>query len=234
MQARPTSLEPVRPVLLCVCLAHLLLALTVVWLVMKTPAEFESPARAVASADRAEERAAGEWWFDPGQFKALTPPAAANAEAPEPSPPPAMEPAASRARYITLSRLNTAAATNSDTPPAAALSASDLSDLDRLDEALYETFMRVWRPPHPRHLNRARRTVRLDVTLNPDVTIAHSELASPSGSAELDLSVLAAAEEVTALLRDRRDDRAALKFPAKLPSPLANSRYDCRILFQVE
>ncbi len=94
--------------------------------------------------------------------------------------------------------------------------------------------MRFWSPPNPDSPTRAPHSVRLDVTLTPNLQFEKVELALPSGSPELDLSVLDAAEKVGEMLRSRPAERTALKFPAKLPSPLANSRYDCRIQFLVE
>ena len=241
MAARTSTLEPLRPAILRVSLAHLLVALVVGALLLRVPATSESSSADLPTPTSG--RPDAELWLHPADFVGTPPkdpqPAPANPTPPAPSltttaPTASSDPApANSARYITLSRLHNAPSSPS-APPAPPLSTQDLSELDRLDEALYEAFMRAWRPPDPARLDRARRSVRLDVTLAPDVTIVKSDLAAPSGSSELDLSVLAAAEQVAALLRDPKSDRVALKFPAKLPSPLQNSRYDCRILFQLE
>ncbi len=238
---RTTTLEPIRPVLVVVSLIHLGIAAFVAWFAWRLPPErSEFPAAEATTPMEAKTTSllqdhAGHW-FDPADF---TMPAV-TAAAPEPPPTPPAEPAANSpapdipaatsARYITLSRLNTAASAGQETSTAR----HDLTALDRLDEALYEAFMRAWQPPNPRLLAAARRTVRLDVSLGPGVTLEKADLAAPSGSPELDLSVLDAAEKVKEVLRSRPDERRALKFPQSLPSPFQNSRYDCRIQFQVE
>lgn len=239
MTPRTPTLEPVRPALLWVSLAHLLLAVVLTW--MTWHATGVSEMRLPSSQAPAASAPAEELWFDPSRFDPLIktaasplPPAAAAPALAPMAEPASSDPAAVNARYITLSRLHATMPGGTSAPPSAALSARELNELDRLDEALYEAFMRAWLPPDARQLPRDRRSVRLDVTLNPDVTIAHSELAAPSGSSELDLSVLAAAAEVAAQLRERASTGARSKFPAMLPGPLANSRYDCRIQFHVE
>lgn len=250
MTARTSTLEPLGPVLIKVSLVHLLVVLLVGGWLLRGPVSSDNGANSSLATASPANASPDELWLNPADFLAAAPapvvPPAANASAPTAAPaerPSAdsssvtdetSDPAAQSARYITLSRLHHGASSSPSAPRPIAFSAQDLSELDRLDEALYEAFMRAWRPPGPTQLDRARRSVRLDVTLAPDVTIVKSDLAAPSGSSELDLSVLAAAEQVTALLRDPATNRAALKFPAKLPSSLQNSRYDCRILFQLE
>jgi hypothetical protein len=106
--------------------------------------------------------------------------------------------------------------------------------LDRLDEALYEAFMQAWQPPDPATIPASKRAARLDVTLDPSLTLITFELSQPSGSTDLDLSIMQAADHVRDRLRLRHHRRDPLKFPQELPSTFQNSSYVCRIQFQIE
>jgi hypothetical protein len=156
------------------------------------------------------------------------------------TPPPATRNAS---RYITLSRV-TSASTSNLAPPAnsiqpppptsAAPNATALTELDQIDEALYEAFMQVWTPPDLEKTAPSKRTTRLDISLNADLALVQADLVAPSGSTELDLSVLLAVEKVAERLRSRHMKPDSLKIPNSLPSSFQNSRYVCRIQFQIE
>ena len=109
-----------------------------------------------------------------------------------------------------------------------------LAALDRLDEALYEAFMQAWQPPDPTSIPASKRAARLDVTLDHAITLVAFELSQPSGSTDLDLSIMQAADQVRDRLRLRHHRRDTLKFPQELPSTFQNSSYVCRIQFQIE
>ncbi len=222
---RTPVLEPIRPALLLVCLAHLVLAGLIAWYVWRQPEfTFLTPAASGGSAPADDTQ-----WFDPAEFQSSQPaPAQTATTAPSPT---ASPPAPSAARFITLSRFQTATPAPGSGAP---LSARDLSALDRLDQALYEAFMRFWQPPAAGSVAPAQRSLRLDLSLNPDLTLTKIELAQPSGSLDFDISVLDAAEKVRQWLSSPPTERATLHFPERLPSPFQNSRYDCRVQFQVE
>jgi hypothetical protein len=109
-----------------------------------------------------------------------------------------------------------------------------MSELDQIDEALYEAFMQVWTPPDLEQTAPSKRTTRLDISLNTDLALVQADLVAPSGSTELDLSVLLAVEKVAERLRSRLTSADSLKIPNSLPSSFQNSRYVCRIQFQIE
>jgi len=94
--------------------------------------------------------------------------------------------------------------------------------------------MLVWEPPDPRWLPPSRRSVQLDLSIGPEISIDSHDLAVPSGAPDLDLSVLNALAKAKMLLPDLRSGRHAIKIPAALPSSFPKSRYDCRIQFQIE
>lgn len=232
--SRPHLLEPIRPVLIGVSLGHLALAALIVWLASSSTHSL-SPSIPIPSGETAQLN-----WFRPADFQSplpITPtPASASSEPHHPSP-------RNASRYITLSRVTTPSTTHlsqspnpdlSATQPSAAPDAATMSELDRIDEALYEAFMLVWTPPDLEKLSPSKRITRLDITLNPDLALVHADLVSPSGSTDLDLSVLLAAEKVAERLRNRFTTPDSLKIPKTLPSSFQNSRYVCRIQFQIE
>jgi hypothetical protein len=234
--SRRHVLEPLRPALIGVSLVHLALAALVVWLASAAGTSSSNTPPSPPPADSAPSLA----WFRPADFQAPLPltlsPASTDA-----TPPPAA--ARNASRYITLSRVTSASTSalvqnpNPSLPsPSSATTpdAATLSELDRIDEALYEAFMQVWTPPDIERLPATKRTTRLDISLTPEIALVQADLVSPSGSTDLDLSVLLAAEKVAERLRDRTTSPDSSKFPKSLPSSFQNSRYVCRIQFQIE
>lgn len=239
--ARRHVLEPLRPALIGVSLAHLLLAGVVAWFTLGSPgtAGGTSSPPPVSLPDAASLR-----WFRPADFQTALPlPAQAGAPAKPADTAPAREPSArSTSRYITLSRVQSPAAALDQNPnpqispgPArGSLDAATLDQLDRIDEALYEAFMQAWTPPALDQPALLRRIARLDITLTPEIHLEQADLVVPSGSTDLDLSVLLAADIVAQRLRARHTSSDSAKFPKTLPSSFQNSRYVCRIQFQIE
>jgi hypothetical protein len=246
---RTKTLEPIRPALFWVSLVHLaLLAGLTVFILPRSGLHATASASPILSANTARELA----WFRPAEFQTSLPITPA-ASIPTADPPP---PDRTTSRYITLSRLNSSAPTLlpkaqdavavvaqgyvDPKPPgplpgsAPAIDTAALDLLDQIDRSLYEAFMQVWQPPAVNKLSILKTTVRLDIRLGANITLDHFDLATPSGSNELDLSVLNAAEHVASLLRNRNASNNPLKFPHSLPSPFQNSGYDCRIQFQIE
>ena len=228
--ARPYVLEPLRPALIGVTVAHLLLAIIVLWLASGGSTPTQAPPD---SSSKTQPPAL--LWFRPADFQSPLPLTTA-----VPTPPPATRNAS---RYITLSRV-TSASTSNLSPPAnssqpspltsAGPNAATMSELDQIDEALYEAFMQVWTPPDLEQTAPSKRTTRLDISLNTDLALVQADLVAPSGSTELDLSVLLAVEKVAERLRSRLTSADSLKIPNSLPSSFQNSRYVCRIQFQIE
>ena len=228
--ARPYVLEPLRPALIGVTVAHLLLAIIVLWLASGSSTPTQAPPD---SSSKTESPAL--LWFRPADFQSPLPLTTA-----VPTPPPATRNAS---RYITLSRV-TSASTSNLPPPAnssqpslstsTGTDAATMSVLDQIDEALYEAFMQVWTPPDLEQTAPSKRTTRLDISLNTDLALVQADLVAPSGSTELDLSVLLAVEKVAERLRSRLTSADSLKIPNSLPSSFQNSRYVCRIQFQIE
>lgn len=233
-EARPYVLEPLRPALIGVTVVHLLLAIIVLWLASGGSTPTPSPPD---SSSKTQPPAL--LWFRPADFQSPLPLTTA-APNPATTPPPATRNAS---RYITLSRV-TSASTSNLSPPAnssqpsplssAGSNAATMSELDQIDEALYEAFMQVWTPPDLEQTAPSKRTTRLDISLNTDLALVQADLVAPSGSTELDLSVLLAVEKVAERLRSRLTSADSLKIPNSLPSSFQNSRYVCRIQFQIE
>lgn len=240
--ARRHVLEPLRPALIGVSLAHLLLAGVVAWFTLG------SPGTAVGTSSpppASQPDATSLRWFRPADFQTALPLPAQTGAPPKPADTaPAREPAArSTSRYITLSRVQTPPAAALDQnpnpkissgPARSSLDAATLDQLDRIDEALYEAFMRAWTPPALDQPALFRRIARLDITLTPELHLEQADLVVPSGSTDLDLSVLLAADIVAQRLRARHTSGDSAKFPKTLPSSFQNSRYVCRIQFQIE
>ncbi len=232
-------LEPLRPALLGATLAHLVLAGIIAWLTFGQPASTDSASDPATQSDPTTPELR---WFRPADFQTALPLTLAS----EPPPTPAAPLPASRnaSRYITLSRLQAPpsdspieqpAQPQSALPPARnALDTVTLDQLDRIDEALYEAFMQAWSPPTQDLRATYKLTARLDISLTPEVLLEQADLIIPSGSTDLDLSVLLAAEKVAERLRNRLSNTDATKFPKSLPSSFQNSRYVCRIQFQIE
>ncbi len=228
--ARPYVLEPLRPALIGVTVAHLLLAIIVLWLASGSSTPTQAPPD---SSSKTQSPAL--LWFRPADFQSPLP-----LTTPATTPPPATRNAS---RYITLSRV-TSASTSNLSPPAnssqpspltsAGPNAATMNELDQIDEALYEAFMQVWTPPDLEQTAPSKRTTRLDISLNTDLALVQADLVAPSGSTELDLSVLLAVEKVAERLRSRLTSADSLKIPNSLPSSFQNSRYVCRIQFQIE
>lgn len=240
-------LEPLRPALIGVTLAHLVVAGIIAWLTLGQPATAERSSDPVSRSDQA---ATDLRWFRPADFQKALPLTRVAEPIPTPTaaatPAPSRPPVANRntSRYITLSRLQTPPSNasvaespqpqNTQPPARNALDAVTLSHLDRIDEALYEAFMQAWSPPTPDQRSALKLTARLDITLTPEVLLEQADLVVPSGSTDLDLSVLMAVEKVAERLRNRLSNPDAGKFPTTLPSSFQNSRYVCRIQFQIE
>ena len=150
--------------------------------------------------------------------------------------PPAHEVAVAIAEDYTLagSKPSVSAGTSPDRNTRPTTDPAALAVLDRLDEALYEAFMQAWQPPDPLGIPSSKRSARLDVTLDFAANLVAYELSQPSGSTDLDLSIMQAADHVRDRLRLRHHRRDALKFPQELPSTFRNSGYVCRIQFQIE
>ena len=228
--ARPYVLEPLRPALIGVTVAHLLLAIIVLWLASDSSTPTQAPPDASSIT-----QSPALLWFRPADFQSPLPLTTA-----VPTPPPATRNAS---RYITLSRVTSTSTSNlalspnpiQPTPPTASpTDSATMSQLDQIDEALYEAFMQVWTPPDLEQTAPSKRTTRLDISLNTDLALVQADLVAPSGSTELDLSVLLAVEKVAERLRSRLTSADSLKIPNSLPSSFQNSRYVCRIQFQIE
>lgn len=228
-------LEPIRPVLIGVSLGHLALAALIVGLASGS-ATSPSPPNATPSNASIQLH-----WFRPTDFLSHLPSSSTSdsnlIQEPRPSAP------RNASRYITLSRVTTPSTSQLSQSPNPGLSSvssiiapdvATINELDRIDEALYEAFMQVWSPPDLDRLAPSKRTTRLDISLTQDLALVQADLVSPSGSTDLDLSVLLAAEKVAERLRSRLATSDSSKIPRSLPSSFQNSRYVCRIQFQIE
>jgi len=138
------------------------------------------------------------------------------------------------ARYITLFRRAEMEAKRGEAGASERELALLNEALDRMDQCLYEVFMSVWRPPGSRLVPPSKRVARLDVTLNHQAHVEAFHLAVPSGSPELDLSVVEALESATRLIPEIQSGDHSLQFPQSLPSNFPDQRYECRIQFQIE
>ena len=236
--ARTHVLEPLRPALIGVSLAHGILAALVAWLTWDTT---ETQPTTPPEGPRPSENSPSLQWFRPADFQSALPVSPSNISAQ--LSPPDTNTARSTSRYITFSRVPSPPAIDDrptpnpplpGTSPKPVLDAASLDQLDRLDEALYVAFMEAWSPPPLARPSNHKRTARLEISLSPEITLEHADLVVPSGSAELDLSIISATEKVAERLRTRSTTTDSLKFPQTLPSSFQNSRYICRIQFQIE
>jgi len=228
-------LEGIPSVLFWVCVGHLLVAALIVFWV--APFMSEDGGTSLGGGD--SPTALNRQWHHPSRFVKSSPiigQAAAEADAEQPllvpgAPTPDVE---AEARYITLFRR---------APMDAKVVGDGVSDhdatlldeaLDRMDKGLYEVFMSVWNPPSSRLVAPSKRVARLDVTLNRQAQVEGFQLAVPSGSPELDLSVVEALEAATRLIPEIQGGKHSLQFPQSLPSNFPDQRYECRIQFQIE
>lgn len=228
-------LEPLRPALVGVTIGHLVLASIILWLASDSPSPPET-----SHQSRSDLAPQDLQWFRPADFQTPLP---LNSSAPAQVTSTPNQATRNASRYITLSRVSSASNNNlastasSSQPvpiPPPVANAATMSELDQIDEALYEAFMQVWTPPDIEQTPPSKRTTRLDISLNSDLALVQADLVAPSGSTELDLSVLLAVEKVAERLRSRLVKPDSLKIPNSLPSAFQNSRYVCRIQFQIE
>ena len=153
--------------------------------------------------------------------------------APEPdvSAPPPPPQAVETSRFVTVSLKPAAPAPK--TPPKVA-SLLDMATLDaqgtggqagvrlnEVDRAIISAFMREWVPPDASLLKQDQRTAHLDMSINRAGHVLTFKLTQPSGSIDLDMSVLEAA--------DRLD-----KIEAQLPASYPKDRYDFQVNLHAE
>jgi periplasmic protein TonB len=119
------------------------------------------------------------------------------------------------ARLADLASLDAEPATSSNQSP------PQSPRLDDVDRAVIEAFMKTWSAPKPELLAPNERTAHLDVAVNRKGRMLDYKLARTSGSADLDVSVLEAADRIKSI---------AAKFPSDYPS----ERYDFQVNFYVE
>lgn len=99
---------------------------------------------------------------------------------------------------------------------------SGRQDMSNVDSAIYDAFYQNWMPPASAlSVPRDQRTAILRVIVSRAGVIESFDLTTPSGSAELDASVLAAGKLVK-------------KIPQSLPSSFPKARYECSLKFFVE
>jgi hypothetical protein len=99
---------------------------------------------------------------------------------------------------------------------------SGRQDMSSVDSAIYDAFYQNWMPPASAlSVPREQRTAILRVIVSRAGVIESFDLTTPSGSAELDASVLAAGKLVK-------------KIPQSLPSSFPKARYECSLKFFVE
>lgn len=93
--------------------------------------------------------------------------------------------------------------------------------LDEVDRAIIQGFLREWVAPDASKLNLDQRTVSLDVSLDREGRVLHFSLPRHSGSDDLDLSVLEAADRLG-------------KINVKLPASYPRDVYEFQVNFHVE
>lgn len=161
-------------------------------------------------------------------------PATATASAPAMAPAPA-QPAVETARFVTVSLKTSPAAPKQGTPKTASLLDMATLDaagtgatgeakgvrLDEVDRAIIDAFMREWLPPDASKLPRDHRTAHLEMAVNREGKVLNFKLMQPSGSIDLDMSVLEAA--------DRLD-----KIGASLPATFPKERYEFQVNLHAE
>ena len=146
----------------------------------------------------------------------------------EPEPPPL--PATNGSRFITISHPKQAKAradqqsvtlldfASLDAGATGALSADRVEPVDR---ATKTAFNQLWSPPDPATLSADHRDVSLNLTLNREGRILKYKLAKNSGSSELDISVIDAADRLN-------------KIEAVLPADYPHEEYEFTVNFHVE
>jgi outer membrane biosynthesis protein TonB len=168
--------------------------------------------------------------------KPLPKPVVAEMKAPTPpdEPKPITKPANDSSRFVTVSH-PAPKKVNKDMPRAATLldiaalddttsSASGTAKgvrLDEVDRAIIQAFMREWVAPDASKLSLDQRTVSLDVRIGRDGTVLNFTLPRRSGSDDLDLSVLEAADRLG-------------KIETKLPASYRRDVYEFQVNFHVE
>ena len=154
--------------------------------------------------------------------------------APEPPPPPPVPQVNDVSRFVTVSHsappkvnknlprattlLDVAALDESTTGAAGAATGIRLDEVDR---AIIQGFLREWVAPDASKLSLDQRTVSLDVRIDRDGHVNHFSLPRHSGSDDLDLSVLEAANRLD-------------KIEAKLPASYPRDSYEFQVNFHVE
>lgn len=93
--------------------------------------------------------------------------------------------------------------------------------LDAVDRAIIDSFMREWVPPDASTLRRDQRTAHLEMAVDRGGRVLTFKLIQPSGSIDLDMSVLEAA--------DRLD-----KIGAQLPAGYPKERYEFQVNLHAE
>jgi len=218
MPAR-NSLEPIRASTWLVVLVHALLA-GGLWYWIQT------------SAIGSESESENLLWLAPGDFSASTllfsrassttvstildRPLAVTIPTPptsEPSPP-AGQTSRTVNRHIMLRRDPATTSSGGNT--------SGRQDMSAVDTAIYEAFYKTWVPPTTAlSLPREQRTAILRVIVSRAGNIESFDLISPSGSLDLNESILSAS-------------RLVKKIPQSLPSSFPKARYECSLKFFVE
>jgi len=93
--------------------------------------------------------------------------------------------------------------------------------LDEVDKAIISAFLREWLAPDATKLGLDQRTVSLDVVIDRDGRVVNFVMPRKSGSDDLDLSVLEAADRLG-------------KIEATLPATYPSERYEFQVNFHVE
>lgn len=138
-----------------------------------------------------------------------TPPSA-TAEGGLPVPPlPAMAGSMKAAdKYITLSAVQP-------------LAPGQGAGLAEVNQAIQQAVLQAWAPPPLAVVPPGRRQATAQIGVGAGGLVTGWQLVQPSGSPEMDASVLEAVRKVP-------------KIPATLPSPFAKERYDVRVNFLIE
>jgi len=161
----------------------------------------------------------------------VKPEPAAPAVASAPPPPTPAPQASDVSRFVTVSH-PAPKKVNKDLPKVASLldiAALDAATagaakgirLDEVDRAIIQGFLREWVAPDASKLNLDQRTVSLDVSLDREGRVLNFSLPRHSGSDDLDLSVLEAADRLG-------------KIDIKLPASYPRDVYEFQVNFHVE
>jgi outer membrane biosynthesis protein TonB len=162
------------------------------------------------------------------------PPTPAVAKTPDNAPPPPAPAGTDTSRFITVSLKAPAQAPNSTPKVASLLDMATLDQagtgaagatngirLDEVDRAVIDAFMKEWLPPDASKLRVDQRTAHLDMAIDRTGRVLNFKLTQPSGSIDLDMSVLEAA--------DRLD-----KIGAQLPASFPKERYEFQVNLHAE